>query len=52
MGLSPRLVPGSAQNFKITYAPDFAVAQAILEARVAEAINGVNTPGNKDYDYP
>jgi len=30
LGLSPRLVPGSAQNFKVTYPEDFALAEAIL----------------------
>ncbi len=33
MGLSPKLVPGSAQNFKITYPEDFLLAQALLESR-------------------
>jgi 2-C-methyl-D-erythritol 4-phosphate cytidylyltransferase len=32
-GLAPRLVPGSAQNFKITYPEDFALAEAILRSR-------------------
>ena len=32
-GLAPRLVPGSAQNFKVTYPQDFALAQAVLQAR-------------------
>ncbi len=32
-GLAPRLVPGSAQNFKITYPEDFALAEAVLRAR-------------------
>jgi len=32
-GHSPRLVPGSAQNFKVTYPEDFALAEAILKAR-------------------
>ncbi len=32
-GLSPRLVSGSAQNFKVTYPEDFALAEAILERR-------------------
>jgi 2-C-methyl-D-erythritol 4-phosphate cytidylyltransferase len=36
MGLSPKLVPGSAQNFKVTYAPDFALAEAVLRARQTE----------------
>jgi 2-C-methyl-D-erythritol 4-phosphate cytidylyltransferase len=35
MGLAPKLVPGSAQNFKVTYPEDFALAQAVLEARQA-----------------
>ncbi len=33
MGLSPMLVPGSAQNFKVTYPHDFELAQAVLEGR-------------------
>ena len=32
-GLSPRLVAGSAQNFKVTYPEDFALAQAVLQSR-------------------
>jgi len=32
-GLSPRLVNGSAQNFKVTYPEDFALAEAVLERR-------------------
>jgi len=32
-GLRPLLVPGSAQNFKLTYAEDFALAEAVLMAR-------------------
>jgi 2-C-methyl-D-erythritol 4-phosphate cytidylyltransferase len=32
-GLRPRLVVGSAQNFKITYPADFALAEAILGSR-------------------
>jgi 2-C-methyl-D-erythritol 4-phosphate cytidylyltransferase len=32
-GLAPRLVPGSAQNFKVTYPEDFGLAEAILKAR-------------------
>ncbi len=35
-GYRPRLVPGSAQNFKITYAPDFALAEAVLMHRRAQ----------------
>ncbi|WP_247596904.1 2-C-methyl-D-erythritol 4-phosphate cytidylyltransferase [Hydrogenophaga sp. PAMC20947] len=32
-GFAPRLVPGSAQNFKVTYPEDFALAEAILRSR-------------------
>jgi 2-C-methyl-D-erythritol 4-phosphate cytidylyltransferase len=35
LGLAPKLVPGSAENFKLTYPPDFALAQAILKGRTA-----------------
>jgi 2-C-methyl-D-erythritol 4-phosphate cytidylyltransferase len=33
MGLDPKLIPGSAQNFKVTYPEDFALAQALLLSR-------------------
>jgi 2-C-methyl-D-erythritol 4-phosphate cytidylyltransferase len=33
VGLSPLLVPGNAQNFKVTYPEDFALAAAILNSR-------------------
>ena len=33
LGLQPLLVEGSAQNFKVTYAQDFALAQAVLQSR-------------------
>lgn len=33
LGLAPLLVPGSAQNFKLTYPEDFALAEAILQGR-------------------
>lgn len=33
LGLQPLLVPGSAQNFKVTYPEDFALAEAILLSR-------------------
>ena len=33
LGLSPRLVKGSLQNFKVTYPEDFALASAVLTAR-------------------
>jgi 2-C-methyl-D-erythritol 4-phosphate cytidylyltransferase len=32
-GLRPLLVPGNAQNFKVTYPEDFALAAAILNSR-------------------
>jgi 2-C-methyl-D-erythritol 4-phosphate cytidylyltransferase len=38
LGLKPKLVPGSAQNFKVTYPEDFALADAVLTARAAPAI--------------
>jgi 2-C-methyl-D-erythritol 4-phosphate cytidylyltransferase len=34
MGLQPLLVAGSAQNFKVTYPEDFALAEAVLNARL------------------
>ena len=33
LGLAPKLVPGNAQNFKVTYPEDFALAEAILLSR-------------------
>lgn len=35
LGLSPLLVPGGAQNFKVTYPDDFALAEAVLAHRAA-----------------
>ena len=35
-GLSPRLVPGSSENFNITQPEDFALAEAVLRARRRE----------------
>ena len=35
-GLKPLLVRGSAQNFKVTYPEDFALAEAILQSRMKE----------------
>ena len=32
-GHAPRLVPGSAHNFKVTYPEDFALAEAVLRSR-------------------
>ena len=34
MGRRPRLVPGGAQNFKVTYPEDFALAEAVLAQRL------------------
>lgn len=34
LGLAPRLVEGSAQNFKVTYPADFALAEVILKSRI------------------
>ena len=34
LGLSPRLVPGRQDNFKLTYPEDFALAATILERRM------------------
>jgi len=34
LGLQPRLVPGSAQNFKVTFPEDFALADAVLQSRM------------------
>ena len=36
-GYAPRLVPGGAQNFKVTYPDDFALAEAVLLQRRAAA---------------
>ena len=33
LGLAPRLIEGSAQNFKVTYPADFSLAEAILRSR-------------------
>lgn len=46
MGLSPKLVSGSALNFKVTYAEDFVLAQAVLSNRLRAAGKDM------DYDYP
>jgi 2-C-methyl-D-erythritol 4-phosphate cytidylyltransferase len=32
-GHKPLLVPGGAQNFKVTYPDDFALAEAVLRSR-------------------
>jgi 2-C-methyl-D-erythritol 4-phosphate cytidylyltransferase len=36
MGKQPLLIESSAQNFKVTYPQDFALAQAVLQARAAD----------------
>jgi len=46
LGLAPLLVPGSAQNLKVTYPEDFLLAQAILQGRLSI------TQQRPDYDYP
>ena len=46
LGLSPKLVSGSATNFKVTYAEDFAMAHAELAARARKPAEELN------YDYP
>ncbi len=33
MGFKPKLVAGSAQNFKVTYREDFCLAEAVIQAR-------------------
>lgn len=46
VGLSPRLVRGSALNFKLTYPEDFLLAQALL-------LHGVRRNRQEsDYEYP
>ena len=48
MGLRPKLVPGGAQNFKVTYPDDFALAAAVLSQRgratTAERFQGRRNP--------
>ena len=46
MGLSPKLVSGSAMNFKVTYPEDFALAHAILMGRRGKPTQDL------DYEYP
>jgi 2-C-methyl-D-erythritol 4-phosphate cytidylyltransferase len=43
LGLKPKLVTGSAQNFKLTYPEDFALAQAVLVARNPNGAKGNTT---------
>ena len=55
-GLKPKLVPGSAQNFKVTWPEDFALAEAVLGARArAHAMDRATPDGRQapaSYDYP
>ena len=51
MGLRPKLVPGSAQNFKVTYPEDFALAEAIILSRRPSGTESDSTRDN-NYDYP
>ena len=37
-GLAPRLVPGSALNFKLTYPEDFALAEQVLRGRQGQSL--------------
>ncbi len=46
IGLSPKLVRGSATNFKVTYPEDFALANAVLAGRGRKPGKDLN------YDYP
>jgi 2-C-methyl-D-erythritol 4-phosphate cytidylyltransferase len=60
MGLKPKLVPGSAQNFKVTYPEDFALAEAVLCARNSTTTTTTTTTKTATtsksspplYDYP
>ena len=45
MGLQPKLVAGSAENFKVTYAEDFWLAEAILLSRRSRS-NKANKANN------
>lgn len=38
LGLHPRLVQGSALNFKVTWPEDFGLAQAVIDARSRQAL--------------
>ncbi len=51
MGLKPKLVPGSAQNFKVTYPEDFALAEAVILSRRYASAASISTTEN-NYDYP
>jgi 2-C-methyl-D-erythritol 4-phosphate cytidylyltransferase len=55
-GLKPKVVPGSAQNFKVTYPDDFALAEAVLDARARASLvlrsKPDGQPATAAYDYP
>jgi 2-C-methyl-D-erythritol 4-phosphate cytidylyltransferase len=55
-GLKPKLVRGSAQNFKVTFPEDFALAEAVLGARARAGRAERSTPDGQtvtaSYDYP
>ena len=55
MGLHPLLVAGNAQNFKVTFPEDFALAQHILLARqnsMRPMGQAYQPPSPEPYDYP
>ena len=47
----PKLVHGSAQNFKVTYPEDFALAEAVILSRKHSGTASISTTPNH-YDYP
>ena len=51
MGLHPKLVPCSAQNFKVTYPEDFELAEAVILSRRHAGPLAISTKRN-NYDYP
>lgn len=50
-GLHPRLIKASAQNFKVTYPEDFALAEAVILSR-RQASSPLVLTLHKNYDYP
>ena len=46
LGLAPKLVSGNASNFKVTFAQDFVLAQAVLRSRKPASEK------DSSYDYP
>lgn len=51
MGHRPKLVPGGAQNFKVTYPDDFVLAEAVLQQRGGSATLERFT-GQRDHPQP